>query len=130
MIQLLRITREIWEKTRCLNIAFKRKEPALKGFFWPCWNFMLPEIRYEYLSWIHYLLKHDLPDFSPTERHAQAVCNRIAHGWRIGERRDNAQMTDPYLIPLADCPDWFQTWCVDRDKLMISMIKDRIWQKT
>jgi hypothetical protein len=129
MIQLLKTTREIWEKTRIFNIEFKRKEPALKGFFWPCWNFMMPEIRIEYLQWVHYLLKNDMPDFSADERHNQAIQNRIAHGWKLGERRDNAGMTDPYLIPLCDCPDWFQTWCLERDNLMKEHLKGVIWRK-
>jgi hypothetical protein len=127
MIQLYKITRDIWEQTRFLNIGFKRKEPALKRFFWPCWNFMLPEIRHEYLTWISYLIKNDLPDFSADERHQQAVENRIQHGWQLEDIRDDGMKFDPYLKPLAQCPDWFQTWCNSRDNLMKKIIKEALW---
>lgn len=128
MIHLFKITREIWERTRELNIQFKRKEPALKRFFWPCWNFMIPEIRIEYLHWINYLLKNDLPDFSADERHNQAIENRIQHGWRLEDIRDDGLKFDPYLKPLSECPDWFQVWCLERDNLMKNIIKGKLWR--
>ena len=129
-MHLFKTARTIWERTRDLNLGFKRKTPELSRFCWPCWNFMIPEIRYEYLVWIDFLVRNDLPDFSPDERHAQAVENRIAHGWKLEDIRDDGLKFDPYLKPLGDCPDWFQTWCAERDKLMKKILKERLWQLT
>jgi hypothetical protein len=118
-----KLARLVWEETRFFNISVKKTQPKLKPFYWPCFQFLLPEIRHEYKEWIAYLLFSDLPDFSADERHLQAISNRIAAGWVIGEERNDAAKEDPYLIPLSDCESWFQEWCADRDKIMIRILK-------
>lgn len=127
---LEQLTRIIWEETKLYNIDMRRKIPDLKPFFWTCYDGLLPEIRHEYLEWVQYLIENDLPYFSAKERHNQAIINRIRAGWHWGEVRDNKTKSDPYLIPLYNCPVWFQDWCVSRDNLMIKILKDnfKLWK--
>lgn len=125
-MDIIATTHKIWEETRLFNIALKKKRPGgggLNNFWWPCWETMLPEIKSEYLGWVEHLVRNDLPAFSAAERHQQAVENRAANGWVIGELRSDIRKEDPYLLPLNECPGWFQEWCEDRDNLMMKMLK-------
>lgn len=125
--ELERISEAVWYEVFLKNIRYKKKvKPYLDDFWWFCWEGMkaiTPEICKEHMQWNAYVLLSENYEFAPEEKHMQAVSLRIASGWHMGERRNNAKKTDPFLMPLSDCPDWFAEWCILRDKTVQYILK-------
>jgi hypothetical protein len=125
--ELEKISGAVWYEVFLKNIRFKRKvKPNLDDFWWFCWDGMkviTPEICIEHMQWNSYILLNDAYDFTPEDKHMQAITNRMANGWQYGDRRHNATKTDPFLMPLYDCPEWFIDWCILRDQTSQYILK-------
>lgn len=127
---LIKVTRHIWEESRLYNIKFRNKYkfdiPELKPFRWPCWvgqKLIGQEILVEYAVWVRHLISRGAPDFDPAVRHQDALNNRIANGWKIGECKDIVNKIDPYLVPFDQLPEWLIEMCLSRDRIMLGSIR-------
>ncbi len=112
------LTKHIYTLTRDFNLEFQKKVPEMKVFTWETWKSLQPEIAMEYFLWIKHIRTETDFKYSPEQRHAFAVANRLASGWKLGEERNNKEKTDPFLIPMSRCPDWMLEWCIGKDLIM------------
>lgn len=116
---IIKLVNKIYDETRDFNLEMQRKIPELKDFRWEPFKRISNAIFTEYVQWAKHLLLLEDFQFTPQQRHAFAVANRISHGWQLGEKRNDLYKIDPYLIPFDSCPDWLQEWCIGKDKIMI-----------
>jgi hypothetical protein len=125
--ELEQISEAVWYEVFLKNIRYKKKvKPHLNDFCWFCWSGMkvtTPEICTEHMQWNANILLTGNYEFSPEDKHLQAITNRIANGWTYGERRNNDTKSDPYLTELIHCPDWFAEWCIIRDNTVKNILK-------
>lgn len=117
-----KLAQHIYEQTRDFNLDCQKKVPEMKIFDWQPWQTLDIGIKHEYQYWTHYLLNTGNFDYTTEQRHAFAVANRLAHGWRLGEERNDELKTDPFLIPMNRCPEWLFYWCHGKDLIMINNV--------